>query len=210
MLIVSLGGTTRKGSTSETALRLALEAAHAKGAKTVSFVGADLDLPFYAPECPERSERARTLIECLSQCDGVIISTPAYHGSISGIVKNALDYVEDLRRDVRPYLDGRPIGCIVTGAGWQGVGSTLSALRATVHALRGWPTPLGVTINTTEVRFDPNGGCSDGKVALQLSLMAEQVAGQARLPGRALRARPLPGERKAIAATRSRPASANV
>ncbi len=95
---------------------------------------------------------------------------------ISGLVKNALDYCEDMRGDPRPYFEGRAIGCIACAAGWQAVGSTLAALRSVVHALRGWPTPLGVGINTAATKvFDDTGRCVDEGVDRQLKIMAEQV-----------------------------------
>ncbi len=95
---------------------------------------------------------------------------------MSGLVKNALDLLEDLRADTRPYLDGRAVGCIVVAAGWQGTGITLSAVRDIVHALRGWPTPLGVTINTVAVQaFGPDGRCTDPATDAQLSTLAGQV-----------------------------------
>ena len=75
-LIVGLGGTTRVGSSSEVALRYALRAAEAAGARAVIFGGPALDLPMYAPEKPERSPRASELISSLRQCQGVIIASP--------------------------------------------------------------------------------------------------------------------------------------
>ena len=36
--------------------------------------------------------------------DGLLVASPGYHGGISGMMKNALDYVEDLRADERVYL----------------------------------------------------------------------------------------------------------
>jgi len=57
-----------------------------------------------------------------------------YHGSLSGLIKNALDSLEPLRDDVRPYLDGRAVGCIVVADGWQACGSALASLRGIVHA----------------------------------------------------------------------------
>jgi FMN reductase len=68
------------------------------------------------------------------------------------MVKNALDYLEDLREDERPYLSGRGVGCVATGAGWQATVATLATLRSIVHALRGWPTPLGAAVNTAPGR----------------------------------------------------------
>lgn len=75
--------------------------------------------------------------------DGIILASPADHGFVSGVVKNALDYVEDLADDPRCYFDGLAVGCIATGAGCEATVMTLEQLRAVAHALRGWPTPLG-------------------------------------------------------------------
>jgi len=137
--------------------------------------GPDLVLPIYAPESTRRDPAATRLIEALRRCDGVIIASPGYHGSISGLIKNALDYTEDLRDDKRPYFEGRAGGCIGCANGWQATGSVLSALRSIVHALRGWPTPLGITANTLNELFDRDGVCRDQGFATQLRVMAQQV-----------------------------------
>jgi len=173
--IVGIGGTMRAGSSSEAALRFALSAAEKLGARTEIFAGPDLNLPLYAPELPKRSAEAGLLVAALRRCDGIIVSSPGYHGSISGLVKNALDYVEDMRGDSRVYFEGRAVGCIVCAQGWQATGSTLAALRSVVHSLRGWPTPLGVTINSSETRFNPDGSCPNQKIESALVEMAAQV-----------------------------------
>lgn len=177
--IVGIGGTLRAGSSSEIALRVALDAAAAAGARTQAFVGADIELPIYAPERPGRSPAALAFLDALRRADGVLIASPGYHGSISGLVKNALDYLEDLRGDARPYLDGRAVGCIVCAYGWQATGSTLSALRDIVHALRGWPTPLGATINSSEPVF-MEGRCVDARALTHLATVGRQVVEFAR------------------------------
>ena len=174
-LIVGIGGTTRDGSSSEKALRIALDAAEELGAKTKIFSGSNLVLPMYDPAVMERSLNAIELVESLRSCDGVIVTSPGYHGTISGMVKNALDYVEDMNKDPRVYLDGRAVGCIACAYGWQATGSTMSTLRSIVHALRGWPTPLGVAVNSIETSFDENGACSDEKVNGMLKILAKQV-----------------------------------
>jgi FMN reductase len=176
-LIVGIGGTTRSGSSSERALRISLAAAEAEGARVALLAGPELDLPMYAPERPERVPRATRLVKLLGECDGVIVSSPSYHGSISGLLKNALDYTEDLREHERCYLDGCPIGLIACGAGWQGAAATLSTLRSIAHALRGWPTPLGVMLNTAEPNlFDATGRCVLSNSHSQLETVGRQVA----------------------------------
>jgi FMN reductase len=148
MLIVALGGTTRPGSSSERALRVALEEAERRGAQTAAYTAAELDLPLFDYDPSDVPPAAAKLIEDLRNADGVMIVSPGYHGAISGLLKNALDYVEYLREDARPYLHGRAVGCIAVAQGAQAGASTLGSLRTIVHALRGWPTPLGVAINT--------------------------------------------------------------
>jgi len=175
--IVGIGGTTRPGSSTESALRTALRFAEEMGARTQLFGGEALStLDVYSPEQRERSPAQRAIVEAVRRADAVIFASPGYHGGVSGLVKNAIDLLEDTRADRRVYLDGMPVGCIVTAAGWQGCNTTLGALRSIVHALRGWPTPLGVTLNTAGVKlFDAQGACLDTQVEASLRLLAEQV-----------------------------------
>ncbi len=89
--------------------------------------------------------------------------------------------LEGLRGDERPYLDGRAVGCIVTADGWQACGTALSSLRTIVHALRGWPTPLGVTFNPAAARlFDDAGAFCEEADARQVEMLAGQVVAFAR------------------------------
>lgn len=180
-LIVGIGGTLRDGSSSERALRIALAEAERLGATTRIFAGQLLNLPPYDPADSTRTAEAAEIVEALREADGVVIATPSYHGSVSGLIKNALDYTEDLRDDARIYLSDRAVGTIVCAAGVQAMGSTLATLRAIVHALRGWPTPFSAVINSAQRPFDVDGKCTDLQVLQQLTLVAEQVVQFARM-----------------------------
>jgi FMN reductase len=173
-LVVGVGGTTRRNSSSELALRAALEAAGRLGADTQLITARDLQLPMYDPATAGTAS-AGMLLEAMRRADAVIISSPGYHGGISGLIKNALDYLQELADDARPYLDGRPVGCIVTAAGWQAGVTTLASLRSTVHALRGWPSPLGVVVNSAELQFDEHGTVLDPRLAAQLATLSEHL-----------------------------------
>jgi FMN reductase len=181
--IVAVGGTLRPNSSTEWAMRHVLAAAQRAGARTNLISGPLLQLPLYQPDNPERGEGARFLVAELARADGIIVGSPGYHGSISGLVKNALDYAEDLRTDARPYFSGRAVGCIATAGGWPGAVNTLGALRDIVHALRGWPTPLGAAINSAESVFDGEGICLVPRVGQILDTMAEEVMSFARPAG---------------------------
>lgn len=172
--IVGLGGTTRIGSSSEAALRYTMGQLAEMGASTELIIGPLIDLPMYDPSDAHRSLSARRLVQALGKADGLIIATPSYHGGLSGVIKNALDYVEDLRGDVRPYLDGRPVGILVTAHGAQALGTALVGVRSIVHALRGWPTPFAATLNA-QTRPLENGMQANEEVAGQLRTVAQQV-----------------------------------
>jgi FMN reductase len=179
--VVGLGGTVRSPSSSERVLTAALAAAEAAGARTQLFGGEILSkLPIYNPADPGEPAERLALVEAVRSADGIIVATPGYHGSLSGLIKNALDSLEPLSGDARPYLDGRAVGCIVVADGWQACGSALAHLRSIVHALRGWPTPLGATINSALKPFDEAGALRDPRDSFQVETVARQVVDFAR------------------------------
>jgi len=174
-LIVGLGGTLREGSTAERALRTALARAEQLGCDTAVFSATALPTEIYDPNRTDRSDQARSMVDALRRADGVIIATPAYHGSLSGLVKNALDYIEDLRSDERVYLQNRAVGSIVCADGPQAMGATVAALRAIVHSLRGWPTPYAATINTRSRPFGAEGQPADPAAIQACETVADEV-----------------------------------
>lgn len=178
-LIVGLGGTTRPGSTSERALSAALAHAAELGCETLAVFSAELPREPYDPARSDRSPQAAALVAALRRADGVIIAAPSYHGGISGLIKNAIDFVEDMRGDARVYLQGRAVGCIVVAEGAQAMGSTLSSLRDVVHALRGWPTPYAAAINSSNRPFRDDG--ADPAALQACQLVASEVVAFARM-----------------------------
>lgn len=175
-LIVGIGGTIRSNSSTEKALKVALAAVEAGGGETRLLGGEFLaSLPIYNPQPGGATPEQQVLIEAVRDADGVIVASPGYHGSISGVVKNALDTLEGLRDDARPYFTGRAVGCVITAEGWQAAGTTLTTLRSIIHALRGWPTPFGAALNANSDSFDAEGACVDSKDAWQLATVGEQV-----------------------------------
>lgn len=173
--IVLIGGTTRPGSTTEKALRHIAGIVEQLGGRAEVFAGQELDLPMFAPESPERTPTAQRIIAALRACDGIVLASAGYHGALSGMMKNVLDYTEDLAKDQSPYFHGRVVGLIGTALSWRDLGTVLLSLRSVVHALRGWPTPLGVAINTRVPCFDADGRCVVPELAGQLRMLAEQV-----------------------------------
>lgn len=184
--VLGIGGSLRRPSQSETALRMALRGAEEAGAVTEIITADGLNLPLYPSPDMTGHANVEALLAAVRRADGLILASPAYHGTMSGALKNALDYMQFLADDDPPYLDGRAIGVLSTGDGTQAVVQTVDALRSVVHALRAWPTPIGVAIHEAG-RALQNGEVSDAHVAALLRTMGAQVVEFA-LARRALRA----------------------
>lgn len=156
---VGIGGTTRAGSSTERALRYTARLIEQSGGQVEVFAGPELILPMYNAEEDPRPAVAQRIVTAAREADGLILASPGYHGGFSGLLKNVLDYLEDMEHDAQPYLRGRAVGCIATAFGWQAIGTTLLSLRSVVHALGAWPTPTGVAAITTGRLFDDQGSC---------------------------------------------------
>lgn len=182
--ILALGGSTAPMAASERALRIAAQECIEAGAEVEFLTGRDLIVPIYDTEAPVPEPATRPLVDALRRADGVLLASPGYHGAVSGLVKNALDYAEELRRDERPYLEGRAVGLIAVAHGWQTAVSTLGQLRTIVHALRGWPTPLGIAVNDAAGLIGPDVDTTDAGLVLQLRTMARQVVAFAEMSAR--------------------------
>lgn len=174
--IVGIGGTTKPGSSTEKAMLACLAEVEALGHRTTAFAGEELTaLPHYTEDESDRTDLAKEFVAAMRDADGIVIASPAYHGNMSGLVKNALDYTQDMMQDARVYFEGRSVGLISTGYGWQGIVNTLAGLRSVAHGLRGWPTPLGACVNSLDKPFGPDGEIVDEKVAFQLKTVAAEV-----------------------------------
>ena len=173
--ILCIGGTTRAGSSTEKALRYVAHVVERLGGHAKVMAGPELLVPNYAADRPDRTPEAQALVDAMRQCHGLIIASPGYHGNYSGLVKNVLDYAEDLANDTAPYLQGRAVGCIAAAFGWQAIGTTLVGLRSVVHALKAWNAPTGVSINSTQKIFDEGGMVVHDEVRAELDEMTQQV-----------------------------------
>ncbi|MEU5373645.1 NAD(P)H-dependent oxidoreductase [Streptomyces sp. NPDC005951] len=178
--IVLVSGSLRAGSTSDRVARWCARQCTQQGAETRVFTGAELQFPFYRPGLSEQDGEYGEIggfVRALSRADGLVLISPTYHGTVSGLLKNALDYANDLVAP-RVFLEGVPVGCVAVGAGPQGMASTLTTLRTIAHALRAWPTPLGVTARDwTDDGAVPAGGMSAEQQQSrdQMAVMITQV-----------------------------------
>jgi FMN reductase len=179
--IVGLGGGMRPTSRSLAALKEALALAEAQGAETRLLSVYEMQLPIYRPDfdSPACYGEAATpaieqLLESARWADGMIWASPSYHGSLSGAVKNALDYIQFLANDSPSFLYGKTIGMIATGAGAIAAVNTLTQLNQVAHALRAQVVPLAVPI-TGVGRAIEDGKLTDPQFRQRLEMLVKEL-----------------------------------
>lgn len=177
LYVVGIGGTLHEHSTSRMALERALDAAREAGALVELFDLNTLNLPIFDPTkgLTDYDETVQRFIAAVRRADGMIWSTAAYHGTLAGVTKNALDYLEFLAEDERPYLHQRAIGVIATAAGDIAAVNTVRALVDIVHALRGTVVPLLAPIHHASRVIDSSGNVVDPRMRTQLQQLGKLV-----------------------------------
>jgi FMN reductase len=172
--IVGLGGSLASASKSRAALQRALEGASEAGAETRLLDLRELALPMYNPDDDEPNEAAADLIESCYAADGLLWSSPLYQGTISGALKNALDWLHLLGRREPPYLHDKVIGLISAAGGTQGL-QAINTMEFAVRALRGWAVPYVVPVAAATRVFGPDGKLRDESIELQLATLGAEV-----------------------------------
>ena len=178
--IVGLGGSLRHTSTSRAALQQALGGADAAGAESSLLDLRELDLPMYNPDDDEPGEVAARFIESCYSADGMIWSSPLYQGTISGALKNALDWLHVLGRRDPPYLHDKVIGLVSAAGGTQGL-QAINTMEFAARALRGWAVPYVVPVASADRVFETSGQIKDESVRNQLSMLGREVVRVAEL-----------------------------
>ncbi|MGY6635051.1 MAG: NADPH-dependent FMN reductase [Alkalilacustris sp.] len=166
--IVGLCGSLRAGSTNRTLLRFAAERLGAG-----ALVEGDLRLPLYDGDLEEAEgvpAAVQTLAAQIREADAVLIACPEYNGGISGVMKNALDW---LSRVKEPGLGNKPVALLSAAAGRGGGNRSQYNLRLALVAFRPVIVPgPEVMVGASYEAFDEAGRPKDAAtVALVDELM---------------------------------------
>jgi len=155
--LLGISGALRRDSLNRKLIR---EAARLFG--TDDFTEADLSLPLYDGDVEMRDgipPAVQRLADQISAADAVLISTPEYNGSLSGVLKNALDWVS--RTDGTPWQD-KPVAILTAAAGRAGGTKAQSSLRLCLTPFRPHLlTGPEVAVASAGDAFDKQGRLSD-------------------------------------------------
>ncbi|MFQ5579880.1 MAG: NADPH-dependent FMN reductase [Nitrospiria bacterium] len=172
VLVVGICGSLRLGSYSHHALRIALKGAQEVGADTKL-----IDLKEYQlVHCDGKEDESNypkdvfRLRKEVQAAQGLILATPEYHGSFSGVLKNALDLMGF------DEIEGKMIGLLGVSGGKMGALNALNGLRVVGRALHAWVIPEQTSIPEAWQVFDDKGHIVDGDMKGRILGLGRQVA----------------------------------
>ncbi|HVY61279.1 MAG TPA: NAD(P)H-dependent oxidoreductase [Planctomycetota bacterium] len=180
--VVAISGSLRRDSITFHATRAALAGAAAAGARTelIDLRDPQWQLPFCdardEDECAHDPSVAR-LREKVKAAHGLILGTPEYHGSFSGVLKNALDLMS------MEEMGGKMVG-LVSVAGGESGKSALSHMRLVMRAVHAWVVPQEVMVPRAGKAFDAEGRVLDPKLAKRVAELGREVVRYARIHAR--------------------------
>ncbi|MGG6295856.1 NADPH-dependent FMN reductase [Leptolyngbya sp. AN02str] len=167
--IVGIGGSLRSDSYSQLALAIAAQRVQALGASVEILDLRQLTLPFCdgGDDYSDFPDVAR-MQQAVKAADGLILATPEYHGSLSGVLKNALDLMSF------DELSGKVAG-LISVLGGQSNSNALNDLRVIMRWVHGWVIPEQIAVGQAWKAFDANGNLVDDKLSERFDQFAQSL-----------------------------------
>jgi FMN reductase len=163
--ILGVSGSLRDGSFSRRALELTLEAVPNPGAETRLLDLGRAELPMYRPGGAVIADVVREVGEAVTWADAFLLATPDYHGSMSGAMKNFLDYHWE-------EFAGKLFGYIC--ASHEKGLTAMDQMRTAVRQCYGWSLPYGVSVHG-EHDFDAAGVAINARIAGRFRMLARDL-----------------------------------
>lgn len=157
MNIAIVAGSNRLHSASTRFARYIGSRLGAKGHSIAWFDLREHPLPLYDPDSDEEPPSVNELVRTVGGSDAIVLATPEYHGSLSGVLKNALDYLD------REHFDGKAVLSVSAAGGAVGV-SSLAHLQTIVRNLHGVNCPDWISAGGEQRRFEDNGIPADARM----------------------------------------------
>lgn len=180
--ILAFAGSTRSGSFNKKLVKLAADAARDAGAEVTLIDLRDFPLPLFDGDSEDREglpEHARNLKNLLRAHDGFLISSPEYNSSITGVLKNAIDWASRAETGDEPPLvcfRGKVASLMSASPGALGGLRGLVHLRAIFGNIGVIVLPDQVAVSNAHEAFDASDRLKDARRAAQVSGIASALA----------------------------------
>ena len=176
--ILAFAGSTRSGSFNKQLIKIAADEGRAAGAMVTLIDLRDLPLPLYDQDLESSSglpENAKKLKKLFLEHDGLMISSPEYNSSITGVLKNVIDWVSRPETEDEPDLvcfKGKIAALVSASPGGLGGLRGLVHLRAILGNIGVIVLPDQVSISTAHEAFDEKGRLKDERKGKQVARLA--------------------------------------
>ncbi|QDI67367.1 hypothetical protein CD934_00745 [Streptomyces calvus] len=145
LTVLGLGGSTRAGSAAERLLRTALDAAGREGMATELFALGHRDVPVFRESLLlDPPPVVAELLAAVRRADAVVFCTPVYHGTVAGALKNAVDHLQALAGDDRPWLTGKAAALMAVGGTPLGGANAITAMDHFCRSMHATTVPTAV------------------------------------------------------------------
>jgi FMN reductase len=162
--ILGVASSMRETSYSTQVLKLAIEKAEKNGAETRILNLRELQLPMYHPE-QNNSPELDKVTEHVKWADAFILASPDYHGSMSGVMKNFLDFFWS-------DFAGKTFGYIC--ASHEKGLTAMDQMRTAVRQCYGWSMPYGVSVNSDQ-DFDKQGNITNENILSRIETLGRDL-----------------------------------
>ena len=165
--ILGIAGSLRLNSYSTRALKLVLEKATTKYGSEINLIDLrEMELPIYNPSISSENDKILSYITReVMKADSYVLASPDYHGSMSGALKNLLDYYWK-------EFAGKTFGYIV--ASHEKGLTVMDQMRTAVRQCYGWSMPYGISIHGDH-DFDESGRVTNSSLSSRLEMLARDL-----------------------------------
>tara|TARA_B100001105_G_scaffold249411_1_gene236306 strand:- start:665 stop:1114 length:450 start_codon:yes stop_codon:yes gene_type:complete len=125
-------------------------------------------LPFVGEEGCWEDAAVKSYKEMASASDAFILSSPEYHGTMSGVMKNSLDFLSYDQTSDKAFA-------LMSTLGGQSNSNTLNHMRISVRWIHGWVVPEQVAVDNVRSAFDENGDLVDEKLDQRIRGMVRSL-----------------------------------
>jgi NAD(P)H-dependent FMN reductase len=179
--ILAFAGSTRKESFNKRLVKVAAEAARSMGAEVTYVDLRDIPMPLYDGDLEAEQglpENAKKFKAMLMAHDGFLLSAPEYNSSITGVLKNTIDWAS---RPATPDeaafagFAGKVVALMSASPGALGGLRSLVTVRSLLSNMRVIVLPEQVAVPKAHEAFGPDGKLKDAKQQVSIEGLARNL-----------------------------------
>lgn len=178
--VLAIAGSTREQSVNKKLIGEAALLACQMGAQVTVIDLKNYPIPFYDGDLEQKEgmpSKAKQLRQLMIQSDVILIASPEYNGSLSAVLKNAIDWASRSEEggSSREAFQGKKFGIMSASPGNGGGARGLKHLEAIIGNIGGIVIPQHMTLPLAYQAFDEQCHLKDEKPRKELQELIQNV-----------------------------------